>query len=163
MANQLATDRIRTIFDKLDLPADAFNIVISEPIELAADSLHHWRRPFAPGMQLQGAGGLCTLGWTHVNAAGDTIMVTVSHCSAYKGGGPDGSYFYQNLNYLSPGAQEIDDPEWFTGSPCPSGKWCRYSDAAIAKFTTGSTDSILFNQVMRTTETFCHLCVLNGD
>jgi hypothetical protein len=44
---------------------------------------------------------------------------------------------------------ETADPGYFTGSPCPAGRRCRYSDSSFARLDSTSTDQ--FARIARTT------------
>ena len=59
-------------------------------------------------------------------------VVTASHCTNTQGG-VESTIFYQPTKLSSNriGVETID-PAYWTGSPCPSGNRCRYSDSAFA-------------------------------
>lgn len=76
-------------------------------------------------------------------------FVTNSHCSTDRGV-VDGTSYYQGWS-LSGGVigTEIADAPYFTGSPCPAQKQCRYSDSAFAQYTGNSTKLGSFRKLAR--------------
>jgi hypothetical protein len=78
---------------------------------------------------------VCTLGFND----GTANFITCSHCTNVQGGLGNKTVFGQPL--LSSGivADEVNDPDYFTGGACPSGRRCRYSDAARAAYRSGIT------------------------
>lgn len=71
----------------------------------------------------------CTLGYAARWGSTDGI-VTNSHCTQRQGG-TEGTLFGQPTLATVAG-NEMLDPPLFTGGSCPSGRRCRYSDAAFA-------------------------------
>jgi hypothetical protein len=90
-------------------------------------------RPAAGGSQIVFSSFVCTLSF---NAYRGKVFgfVVASHCSDVRGE-VDGVRYYQSV----PSSQtaigtEVFDPSFTTGAPCPSGRRCRMSDTAFAKY-----------------------------
>jgi hypothetical protein len=105
-------------------------------------------RPVPGGVQIAFNNFLCTLGFNAVRG-GVQGFVTNSHCSGTQGG-VQNTVFYQNTNASGNRIGiETADPNYFTGSPCPAGRRCRYSDSSFARLDSTSTDQ--FARIARTT------------
>lgn len=104
------------------------------------------RRPVLAGIQISvrytNTTNLCTLGYNvHRYVSGSVdwtrrYILTNSHCTGVRWA-KDSSAFYQPSVPIDLGdsiATEVDDVPLFTGSPCPAGKQCRWSDAALAEY-----------------------------
>ena len=66
-------------------------------------------------------------------------FVTNSHCTDNRGQ-VDGTHYTQGDDpFGAIIATEIADPPYFTGSPCPAGNKCRYSDSSFAQYNGNST------------------------
>lgn len=78
---------------------------------------------------------VCTLGFND----GTTRFITNSHCTNVQGGTTNKTVYGQPLLNLGIVADELDDPNYFTGGACPANRRCRYSDAARAAYRSGYT------------------------
>jgi hypothetical protein len=90
-------------------------------------------RPVPGGVQMVFSGFACTLGFNAFRGK-DFGFVIASHCTDALGQ-VEGTRFFQSL----PGTgtrigTEVVDPAFSTDPPCPSGKRCRFSDSAFAKY-----------------------------
>jgi hypothetical protein len=134
----------------LGVPAAAVDVVLTGPV-LQAASLRDQIRPAHGGLQIQFFASPaspvlynCTLGF---NALHDGVQsfVTNSHCSNVQGSTALSTDYYQstrgglipNPNHFI--GSEVDDPAYTAGGECPVGRWCRYSDAARARYAPGQT------------------------
>lgn len=79
----------------------------------------------------------CTHGADVVGVGPSNGFVTAGHCSATGLGGNGSATLYQH-QYNDGIATEWINPGFFSGSPCPSGKVCRFSDAMWAKYGSSS-------------------------
>lgn len=98
-------------------------------------SIRDYHRPVVGGLQIQYVRDiyqpLCTLGFNAFRS-GVKAFVTASHCSAVRSSTEQTPY-HQPLVGTQIGA-EWWDPPFFTGTPCPAGKRCRYSDSLVATY-----------------------------
>ena len=149
--------RVREQIAALNIPAAAVVISEAKPFHFQS-TLSSGMRPTAGGIKIgvpytsdpQGAGFFCTLGF-NAYRHNDTYMglVTNSHCTKTQGGVEYSNYYQpdysSNANLIG---VEIVDPTYYTGGACPSGRRCRYSDAAFATYynATGT-----MGQIARTT------------
>ena len=109
----------------------------TEPIYFAA-TLRDKVTPRRGGLQISSAGGTCTLGFNTRVSSGllsFRSFITASHCTNVQGG-VESTQFHQPFA-SNPIGTEVADPVYFTGFPCPSGRRCRFSDAARALYLTG--------------------------
>ncbi len=130
--------------------AGAVTIVQTAPVERMV-SLRDQRRPMPGGMQIEFPGFLCTLGFV-IRQGSTRGFVTNSHCTNTQGGN-------QNTPYTQGGgstiAREIRDPGYGSISGCPSGRRCRRSDSAMARFNNNSNTLGQFARIARPT---CRNC-----
>lgn len=140
-----ASTEIGAAVAKLGIPDAAVEVVHSYPA-FQQVLLTDKRRPkIENGFSIQFLGspttvGVCTLGADASGPGGDGF-ITNSHCSynLQVGTGNSGTVMYQNT--YSGGNQvatEAIDPVLFQGGPCPVGKYCRYSDALWARYSSSS-------------------------
>jgi hypothetical protein len=126
-----AMQNVRQSLERLGIPSESFNISEVAPMKIQQTLQSKWR-PIAGGIQIarSGLSGVCTLGVLAVlqNKAG---FITASHCTTAFGA-VDSTVITQanNSNSNRIGVELFDPPLW-TGSPCPSGRLCRQSDAAF--------------------------------
>lgn len=127
------------------VPQEAFAIVQREPLSFAA-TLRDRVRGVGGGLQIDvavGTGGECTLGYNTIRWTEDFqleyVFVTNSHCTSIRGG-VESTAFYQSTagqgTHLI--GYEIADPHYWSGSPCPLGRRCRYSDSALGRYNSSS-------------------------
>jgi len=110
--------------------------VIVEPAEpiVPMATLRDAHRPTMGGLQINFPGFLCTLGFNALDGTQESF-ITNSHCTANQGGVDDTPY-YQPTQSISPTrlATEVEDPVFTASAGCPSGRVCRRSDAARARY-----------------------------
>jgi hypothetical protein len=92
--------------------------------------------PFSPvpgGVEIHWSNFLCTLGFNIRRGDEDAcFFVTNDHCTDVQGT-VTGTIYMQPVFGPQIGV-EVFDPPFFTGAPCPAGRICRYSDAAVARY-----------------------------
>jgi len=129
-------DDLMEYLDDRGIPRDAVLLTESSPVRMASSLLDE-HRPVLGGLQIDfqtGFGGFftdtCTLGMVGVNLS-VSGFITNSHCSRTPGVADDGRYWQPTRPVFDTGwiGHETIDPAYFSGSPCPPGRVCRYSDA----------------------------------
>jgi hypothetical protein len=130
------TEELQRFLRTTRVPPEAVIVEAAEPIEpleLLTDKI----RPVPAGVQISIGGGFCTLG-TNAVRAGVKGFITASHCTATRGV-VDGTIFFQST-FVAGNAIGVEtvDPPFFTGGTCPSGRFCRRSDAAFAAYSSAS-------------------------
>ncbi|MFZ5851891.1 MAG: hypothetical protein ACOYY2_10930 [Actinomycetota bacterium] len=124
------------------IPRNAVQIGPAQPIRPLVATLQDWVRPVVGGVQIEQGGWLCTLGFNTIDARSIRGGLTNSHCTSRQGGS-ENTPFYQPSN--APGTflgNEYLDPVYFTGSSCPAGYRCRYSDAALIQYAATTSSSL---------------------
>ncbi|MEM8960239.1 MAG: PKD domain-containing protein [Acidobacteriota bacterium] len=141
---QTSRANVRSVLATLDVPDDAVLIEEVEPVTFAA-TLRSYDKYRRGGLQIQYVNGLstfsCTLGFIAYHEGTispppgytDRGLVTASHCSSIQGT-VDGTGFHHPTTSYSRFAHELVDPGFFTGNGCPTGRQCRFSDAAFATY-----------------------------
>jgi len=117
------------------VPSDAVIVEAAEPI-VAMEQITDKIRPAPDGVEIQTAFGTCTLGVNvHRGVAG---FITASHCTRpdQVQGGVDSTVFFQKSALMVSDRVGVEtvDPPLFTGGSCPSGRQCRWSDAAFVAY-----------------------------
>lgn len=130
----------------LGVPAEAVIVEEVEPIRPLI-TLRDRFRPVPAGVQIYFSGYVCTLG-ANAYRGGTFGFITNSHCTNTQGG-VESTRYYQHNTSGGAVATEIADPGYFTGSGCPSGRRCRYSDSSFARY--DSTSLGEYRKVARTT------------
>jgi hypothetical protein len=127
---------VRSAIARLGVSAEAVIVEQTEPIRPEA-TLRDKVRPVLAGLQINFTQFICTLGF-NATKSGQNSFVTASHCTT-KRSVVDGTKYYQPLASTSGSfiGTEVADPAFFTGGACPSGRKCRYSDAARAAYASG--------------------------
>ena len=132
-------------------------------------------RPFLAGAQVQTYWEMspgnyytheCTITHLNVTATGDTVMLTASHCTKWPFDLDDSKWVQSQFfnGDTVPRFAEWVDPPTFTGGQCPSNKFCRWSDASLAKLETGPTNgNLLYWGVMRTRGFPSLCCTIDVD
>jgi hypothetical protein len=125
---------VQTVLLRHGVPAEAYEIRVTEPIHFMSETLRTRHRPTVGGIQIHFPGFLCTLGFNVSHGAGRSF-ITNSHCTSEQGS-MTGTPYWQPLSSVDDTviATEADDPAYFTGRPCPEDRRCRYSDAARAAY-----------------------------
>jgi hypothetical protein len=146
-----AASRVRSVLARLGIPAAAVAVEIVAPIRQVA-TLRGVVRPVVAGVQINFSNFLCSIGF---NAARSGVrgFVTASHCTNTQGGVESTSY-WQPLQTTRPVkiATETVDPGYKTTlAGCPSGRRCRRSDAAFAKYVNSTTNTL--GRIARTSST----------
>lgn len=132
-------ERVKQELAKLGIPQEVVEFEETGPlIEDSHKTLRDEVRPLIGGLQIDYVnGGPCTLGFNAIRA-GVNGFVTASHCSQTRFG-LDGTVYYQPTdpasNYRI--GVELFDPAPFSGSQCPSGRRCRYSDSSFVRYDSG--------------------------
>lgn len=140
-------ESLEGVLARSGIPREAVIVSATEPI-IPLATLRDRVRPVPGGVQIAFSSYLCTLGF-NAKRSGVEGFVTNSHCTATQGG-VQNTVMYQNTNSSSNriGIETVD-PGYWSGSPCPSGRVCRYSDSAFARYDSTSTDQ--FARIARTT------------
>ncbi|HWO89008.1 MAG TPA: hypothetical protein VNL98_07650, partial [Gemmatimonadales bacterium] len=127
---------VRTALARLGIPADAYDIQVTEPIRFAATLRDRWR-PTIGGIQIHFGQYVCTMGF-NADEGTDRSFITNSHCTNTQGG-VEGTEYFQPTSTVDPTviAVEVEDPNYFKGGACPRGRRCRYSDASRALYSAG--------------------------
>lgn len=138
-----AGKRVRGLVASLRLPAEA--VVVEEYGEAQElSTLRNNVRPTPGGIGISFTGSTpagdlhdCTLGFNaYIGSPPDDIDSTVhvfltnTHCTGTPGSNT-GSNYWQGGDHIG---VEYWDAGYFQGFDCPSGKWCRYGDAAIVRY-----------------------------
>lgn len=140
--------QVRAAVARLGVPSAAVVIEEVEPVRFAA-TLQNRVRPVVGGLQINFPGFLCTLGFNALRSS-QRSFITNSHCTNVQGGN-DATPYWQPTEGTSPTriATEVADPAYTTGGGCPSGRRCRRSDAARARYASGTTSTL--GAIARTT------------
>lgn len=132
-----AAEHIKQELDKLGIPQEAVEFEGTGPF-LEDTTLRDEIRPVIGGVQIDPVGlGPCTLGFNAIRGT-TRGFVTASHCSQTRFG-LDNTVYYQPVDSVSSYRIGVEnfDPAPFSGSPCPSGQRCRYSDSSFVKYDSG--------------------------
>jgi hypothetical protein len=139
--NPGVANAVQNVMDRLQIPASAYAIEVTEPIRFMSETLRTRHRPTMGGIQIHFGNYLCTLGF-NVDHSGGRSFITNSHCTNNQGSTGTTAY-YQPTSTVdsSPIAIEAHDPSYVRGGPCPRGRVCRYSDASRALYQSGTESS----------------------
>jgi hypothetical protein len=140
--NAAAATRVHAVLARLGIPPAAAVVEVVQPIVQLA-TLRGAVRPVVAGVQINFPGFLCTLGF-NATRSGVRGFVTASHCTNTQGG-VESTPYWQPTQTSRPTqiATETVDPTYkSTLSGCPSGRKCRRSDAAFAKYINGTTNTL---------------------
>lgn len=114
----------------LGVPHSAVVFDEAEPI-VPLVTLNDAFSPVPGGVEIHFSNFLCTLGF-NVRRGDACYFVTNDHCTDVQGQNT-GTIYMQPVFGVQI-AQEVLDPPFFSGAPCPAGRICRYSDAAAAQY-----------------------------
>jgi len=146
-----AASRVRSVLARLGIPAAAADVEIVAPIRQVV-TLRGAVRPVVAGVQINFPGFLCSIGF---NATRQTVkgFVTASHCTNTQGGVESTPYWQptQTARPTQIAAETVDPGYKTTLAGCPSGRRCRRSDAAFAKYVNGTTNTL--GRIARTAST----------
>ncbi len=120
---------VQQALNRLGISEEVANISEVEAAKLT-QSLQSKRRPIAGGIQIGNLGGNCTLSFL-ATANKNAGFVTCSHCTSNFGMSNGDAIKQPNNNYSNRIGVELNDPPLFSNGACPSGRKCRYSDAAF--------------------------------
>jgi len=129
-------DRLLDALPALSVPLEALTISIQESETRDDISLTSAVSPRLGGLQVSrnSIGDGCTLGFNLTRlSSNERYFITAAHCTwtpFYLGGDQLG----QPQAYSNTIGTEVSDPARFSGGACPSGKVCRYSDAAVIQY-----------------------------
>jgi hypothetical protein len=139
--HEAAASRVRSVLARLGIPAAAAAVDIVPPIHQVA-TLRTSVRPVVAGVQINFPGFLCTLGF-NATRGGVAGFVTASHCTNTQGGVESTPYWQptQTAKPVQVGTETVDPGYKSTLAGCPSGRRCRRSDAAFAKYINGTTNT----------------------
>jgi hypothetical protein len=138
--NDLAGRRIERSLDGMGIPREAVLFEITKPSRFQA-TLRDRVRPVPGGVHVEADVGVfalkeCTMGFNAIRF-GVSGFVTNSHCTETQGGSEGTDFHQPDDPVFSEGnkvGDEIVDPPYFTGEPCPPGRRCRYSDSAFVAY-----------------------------
>jgi hypothetical protein len=162
-----ARARIQGIVARLGISKEAVVLQETGPVHFAA-TLRSKVRPVVGGLQINFPGlhpnietFICSIGFNAVRS-GQRSFITASHCTNRQGGVENTPYYQPLQTSTSPKiATEVSDPAYFTGNGCPAGLRCRFSDAARAAYTTGTTSSL--GKIAKTTAPNNNSITINGS
>ncbi|HEX5575666.1 MAG TPA: hypothetical protein VFX42_07310 [Gemmatimonadales bacterium] len=155
-----ARARIQGIVARLGIPKEAVVLQETGQVRFAA-TLRSKVRPVVGGLQINFPGFLCSLGFNAMRN-GQRSFITASHCTNHQGGVENTPYYQPLQTSTSPKiATEVSDPAYFRGNGCPPGLRCRFSDAARATYTPGTTSSL--GKIAKTTGPNNGSITLNGS
>jgi hypothetical protein len=140
--------QVKAAIARTGVPASATVIEEVEPFSNAA-TLRDRVRPVQGGLQINFPGFLCTLGF-NARRGTQRSFITNSHCTNEQGGNQSTPY-WQPLQTTAPTriATEVDDPGYTQGNGCPAGRRCRRSDAARARYASGTASTL--GEIAKTT------------
>jgi hypothetical protein len=146
-----AASRVRSVLARLGIPAAAADVEIVPPIRQVA-TLRNSVRPVVAGVQINFPGFLCSLGF-NATRQGVKGFVTASHCTNIQGGVQSTPYWQptQTAKPVQIATETVDPGYKSTLAGCPSGRRCRRSDAAFAKYINGTTSTL--GRIARTAST----------
>jgi hypothetical protein len=141
--------QVRSAVARLGVPSAAVVVEEAEPVRLLA-TLQDRVRPVVGALQINfdpdpGAPGsfVCTVGF-NATRSGQRSFITNSHCTNSQGGNESTPY-WQPTQGTAPTrvASEVADPAYTTGGTgCPPGRRCRRSDAARARYASGTASTL---------------------
>jgi hypothetical protein len=133
--------QVQSAVARLGVPSGAVIVEEVEPVRLAA-TLRNRVRPVVGALQINFPGFLCTLGF-NATRSGQRSFIANSHCTNVQGG-TEATPYWQPTQGVAPTqiATEVADPAYTTGGGCPSGRRCRRSDAARARYASGTTSTL---------------------
>ena len=145
----MSAAQVRSAVARVGVPSAAVVVEEVAPVRLAA-TLQDRVRPVVGALQINfdpdpGAPGsfVCTLGF-NATRNGQRSFITNSHCTNVQGGNQSTPY-WQPTQGAAPTriATEVADPAYTTGGTgCPPGRRCRRSDAARARYASGTTSTL---------------------
>jgi hypothetical protein len=149
--NDAVASHVKHALGMLQVPAEAVIINLAEPI-LPLQGLRDRVRPLAGGLQINGPGFICTLGF-NVRAPDRPSVhgfMINSHCTNIQGQ-VDNTPYWQPHSSMPESfiGNEVHDVPFFAGGACPIGRVCRWSDTAGGRYVPGVENA--FGRIYRTT------------
>lgn len=135
-----AAMEVRAALNRLGISEEAANISEVEGIRMNQSLQSKWR-PIAGGIQIGNLGGNCTISFL-ATAGKNAGFVTCSHCTVNFGAVSGDSIKQPDNSNTNRIGVEMFDPALFnsnTNPSCPSGRFCRYSDATFIGRDAGAT------------------------
>jgi hypothetical protein len=132
--NEEILNPVKQALQKLGIPHEAVNFEEIGPIKFAT-TLRDRVRPVVGGLLLRSE-KICTLGFNAIRA-GFNGFVTASHCTNVQGGVESTVFYQTTITESNRIGIETADPLYQQFPACPSGRWCRYSDSAFARYDSG--------------------------
>src|SRR5262245_43169909 len=138
-----AAERVRVALARFAIPASAVVIQETAPI-VQMRTLQDKFRPVIGGIQIDIILGICSLGFNAI-ASGQRSFITASHCT-YTQGGTENTVFMQPIFFDLTGdptiGTEVADPVYGRPTGCPTGRVCRFSDAARAGYAANASSTL---------------------
>jgi hypothetical protein len=152
----VSAEDVRHALQMLDVPLTVVALEVTEPIVPMGQTLRDTQAPLGGGLQLvfqRGTGWFaCTLGFNVVRegpgqgrsrARNEPFFATNSHCTVQRGSVAPTEYWHAwspALGHLGTignmiGTEAVDPP--FFTDPCFTGWVCRWSDAALVRYSEG--------------------------
>lgn len=134
-------ERARHVLSQAGIPADVYSLEEAGELVAVNHTIRDSFRPLPGGVEIgvdpdgDGDDALCTLGFAVQHWLYGETVVTASHCTGGIGENV-GLDVRQPWEAGKIGIEVYDEPT-FTGSPCPAGYECRYSDAALIGLDSG--------------------------
>ncbi|MBP6820497.1 MAG: hypothetical protein KA368_03085 [Acidobacteria bacterium] len=147
---------VRQALIRMGISEEAAHISEVEPIKMTQDLQSKWR-PIAGGIQTGNLGGNCTLSFLAI-AGKNAGFITPSHCTSTFGMNNGDAVKQPDNNIANRIGTELYDPPLFTNNGCPSGRLCRYSDAAFI-----SRDAAAVQPTPLITGDFSYLLLANAS
>ncbi|HEX2076695.1 MAG TPA: hypothetical protein VHG08_03270 [Longimicrobium sp.] len=136
---------------ELAIPSAAVVVEEADPFHFTA-TLQDYNRPLEGGLQISFSGIPCTLGFNADLFNGQRGFITNSHCTDVRGSVRPSLYYQPTTASGLFIGTEVKDPPFFnsiSNSACPSGRLCRYSDAAYVAYDAAAPWE--FGSIARTT------------
>jgi hypothetical protein len=147
--NAAAEAAVRNALAMLGVPGEAVIVSRAEPVRPMQQTIRDRVRPVGGGVQIWrqgfGIGTGCTHGF-NVRAPdrpGVHGFVTNSHCTLARGTVNATAFFNHRPDVPETHiGDEVWDPPFFQGGPCPAGRNCRYSDASGQRYAPGVENTL---------------------
>ncbi len=132
VGNSEDAKRVARVLARLGVPEGASEVRITAPI-IPLTSLRDRVRPVLGGIEHNSGPGPCSIGFNVDHWLYGRTVVTNSHCTSVPGQ-INGNIMTQPAGISPSIATEVLDPPFSSGSGCPAGRVCRYSDAALFQY-----------------------------
>jgi hypothetical protein len=132
VADESAIAGVVALAGQLNIPIEAVTVEVTGVAALTS-TLNDSIRPVVAGTELRwwqnGESDFCTLGPTLDHYDHGRVFIANSHCGTAPWWVTPNAYYQSRVPSWVGG--EVLDPPLFTGGSCPSGSYCRWSDAAL--------------------------------